>query len=99
MDHEGSERGFFWAPDLTFDTQAIPQTQPRKTSPQLSAPKKTVFALLELTKWPTLPAPWSSVDAGETWVWRDFFPTFQKKPKTVINLTMEMEGKKAGIGG
>jgi len=58
-----------------------------------------VFALLELTKWPTLPAPWSSVDAGETWVWGDFFLTFQKKPKTVLDLTMEMQGKKAEYRG
>jgi hypothetical protein len=34
-----------------------------------SSPEKMVFALLELTKWPTLPAPWSSVDSCETRVW------------------------------
>jgi len=54
---------------------------------------------LELTKWPTLPDPWSSVDAGETWVWGDFFLTFQKKPKTVLDLIMEMQGKKAEYRG
>jgi hypothetical protein len=58
-----------------------------------------VFALLELTKWPTLPAPWSSVDNGETWGWGDFFLTFQKKPKTVLDLTMEMQGGRPSIGG
>lgn len=55
--------------------------------------------MLELTKWPTLPVPWSSVDDGESWVWGDFFLTFQKKPKTVLELTMEMQGKKAEFGG
>lgn len=58
-----------------------------------------MFALLELTKWPTLLAPWSSLDADETWVWGDFFLTFQKKPKTVFDLTMEMQGKKAEYRG
>jgi hypothetical protein len=67
--------------------------------PQPSAPQKTVFALLKLNKWPTLPLPWSSVDSGETWVWGDFFLTFQKKPKTFEDFTMKMQGKKAEYGG
>jgi len=29
----------------------------------------------------------------------DFFLTFQKKPKTVLDLTMEMQGKKAEYWG
>lgn len=53
-----------------------------------------VFPPLELTKYPTMPAPWSSADGGETWVWGDFFLTCQKKPKTVFDVTMEMQGKK-----
>jgi hypothetical protein len=95
MDDNDEKRGFSGLSDLTSDTRSIPQAQPRQTSPRSSAPQKPVFALLELTKWPTLPAPWSSVDAGETWVWGDFSLTFQKKPKTVLDLTMEMQGKKA----
>lgn len=90
-----NKRGFSGLSDLTSDAGTLPQSQSRQTSPQTSAPQKPVFALLELTKWPTLPAPWSSVDAGETWVWGDFFLTFQKKPKTVLDLALEMQGKKA----
>lgn len=94
-----NKRGFSGLSDLTSDTRTIPQAKPRQTSLQPSAPQKSVFALLELTKWPTLPAPWSSIDAGETWVWGDFFLTFQKKPKTILDLTMEMQGKKAEFLG
>lgn len=94
-----NKRGFSGLSDLTSDSGALSQSQPRQTSPQPLALQKSVFALLELTKWPTLPAPWSSVDAGEAWVWGDFFLTFQKKPKTVLDLTMEMQGKKAEYRG
>ena len=76
-----------------------PQSQPGQLSPQPSTTQKTVFALLKLTEWPTLPAPWSSVDSGETWVWGDFFLTFQKKPKTILDITSEMDGEKAEYGG
>ena len=76
-----------------------PQAQSRQDSPQTSASQNTVFPLLELTKWPTLPAPWSSIDDGETWIWGDFFLTFQKNPKTVLDLAMEMQGKKVGRQG
>lgn len=99
MDNKDNKRGFSGLSDLTSDTGTLPQSQPRQTSPLPSAPQKPVFALLEMTKWPTLPAPWSSVDAGETWIWGDFFLTFQKKPKTVLDLTMEMQGKKAEYRG
>ena len=98
MDNKDNKRGFSGLSDLTSDTRTVPQAQ-RQTSSQPSAPKKPVFALLELTKWPTLPAPWSSVDSGETWIWGDFFLTFQKKPKNVLDLTMEMQGKKAEYRG
>ena len=43
---------------------------------------------------PFLPATWSSVDPGETWVWGDFFLTFQKNPRTFFDLAMAMQGKK-----
>jgi hypothetical protein len=32
---------------------------------------------------PMMPAPWVSGDAGETWVWGDYFMTFQKNPPSV----------------
>ncbi len=94
-----NKRGFSGLSDLTSDTGTLPQSQPRQTSPLPSAPQMPVFALLELTKWPTLPAPWSSIDSGETSVWGDVFLTFQKKPKTVLDLAMEMQGKKAEYRG
>lgn len=94
MDND-NKRGFSGLSDLTSDARSIPQAQSHQISPQTSAPQNTVFALLELTKWPTLPAPWSSVDDGETWVWGDYFLTFQKKPKTVLDLAMEMQQKRA----
>jgi hypothetical protein len=78
---------------------ANPQAQPGQPIQQPSVPQKTVFALLKLTKWPTLPLPWSSVDSGETWVWGDFFLTFQKKPKTFEDITVGMQGEKAKHGG
>lgn len=99
MDKKDNKRGFSGLTDLTSDTQALSQAQSRPTSAQLAAPQKTVFALIELTKWPTLPVPWSSVDSGETWVWGDFFLTFQKKPKTVLDFTIEIQGKKAEYTG
>ncbi len=94
-----NKRGFSGLSNLTSDTITLPQSQSRQTSPQPSAPQEPVFALMELTKWPTLPAPWSSVDAGETWVWEDFFLTFQKKPKDILDLTMEIQRKKAEYRG
>jgi hypothetical protein len=35
---------------------------------------------LEIAKLPSMPYPWLSVDPGETWLWGDFFLTFQKRP-------------------
>ena len=95
MDKNDDKRGFSALSNLTSDTQITPQSTHLQASPQPSSSQKSVFALLELTKWPTLPAPWSSVDSGETWIWEDYFLTFQKKPKTILDLTMEMQGKKA----
>lgn len=94
-----NERGLSGLSDLTADAGTVPQSQSRQPSPQTSAPQRPVVALLELTKWPTLPAPWSSVDSSETWVWGDFFLTFQRKPKTVLDRTMEMQGKEAEYRG
>lgn len=66
MDNKGNERGFSELSELTSGIRTVPQAQ-RQTSPQPSVPQKPMFALLEMTKWPTLPAPWASVDSGETW--------------------------------
>ncbi|WJW74701.1 hypothetical protein QVG61_09325 [Thiohalobacter sp. IOR34] len=99
MDNKDNKRGFSGLSDLTSDTGTRPQTQSSPVISKHAAPAKTVFALLELTKWPTLPAPWSSVDSGETWIWGDFFLTFQKNPKTVLDLTMDIQGKKGEFRG
>ena len=78
MGEKDNKRGFSGLSDLTSDTRHAPQVQPRSRD---SEPQKTVFSLLELTKWPTLSSPWSSADAGETGIWGDFFPTFQNEAK------------------
>lgn len=94
MDNKNSNRGFSGLTNLVTDIRLF-HTQPRQPNSHPSAPQNPVFPLLELTKWPTLPAPWSSVDKGETWIWGDFFLTFQKKPKSVLDVAMEMQGKQA----
>ena len=98
MDNKDTKRGFSGLSDLVSDTQQ-PPTEPQQPTAQPAESQRRVFPLLELTKWPNLPAPWSSVDSGETWVWGDFFLTFQTKPKSVLDLTMEMQGKKSEFQG
>lgn len=56
-----------------------------------------VQKLIELTKWLTLPAPFSSVDAGEAWVWGDFFAVLQKQPKLVGETLAALTGKVGGM--
>jgi len=99
MDNKDNERGFSGLSDLASDTRTLPQAKSWPASPKQTTPQKPVFELIGLTNWPTLPAPWSSVDSGETWVWGDFFLTFQKKPKIVLDLIMKMQGKKAEYRG
>ncbi len=99
MNNNDDKRGFSGLSNLASDTQISTSCKSAQNSRDSSMPQKSVFPLMELTKWPTLPAPWSSVDSGETWVWGDYFLTFQTKPKTVLDLTMEMQGKKAEYRG
>ena len=61
--------------------------------------KQKKFEPLDLTKWSSMPTPWSSTDSGETWVWDDFFMTFQKKPKTILNQTPNMQGNLTAQAG
>lgn len=89
-----NNRGFAGLVNLVSDLQSPPPVRQQAAPLQEPAPQQPVFPLLELTKYPTMPAPWSSADNGETWVWGDFFLTFQKNPKTVFDVTMEMQGKK-----
>ncbi len=46
-----------------------------------------------------MPAPWSSQDEGETWVWGNFFGTIQKKPQSIADGIMAMTGQKNPMPG
>lgn len=80
--------------NLATDSRDISKSPSYQTNLQSSESSKPMFDLIELSKWPTLPAPWSSADLGETWIWGDFFLFFQKKPKTILEISAEMQGKK-----
>ncbi|MDR3154041.1 MAG: hypothetical protein LBW85_07185 [Deltaproteobacteria bacterium] len=41
-----------------------------------------------------MPAPWTGADEGETWVWGDFFMTFQTAPSTIYSHFLQSEGRK-----
>lgn len=47
---------------------------------------KTVFPLISINQFPTVPAIWSSSDPGELWIWGDYFFTLQKEPCTAQQL-------------
>ena len=49
--------------------------------------------LISLTEFPTMPAPWSSQDVGEAWVWGDYFATIQKEPITIAQGVKAMSGE------
>lgn len=49
--------------------------------------------LLEVANLPTMPAPMQSSDAGEAWVWGDFFATLQKNPMLVSQGIQAMLGQ------
>ena len=67
--------------------------KPRQGATLLERDK--IFALLESVITPTLPALWTSTDAGETWVWGDFFMMLQKEPVTTEESLCEEAGKPA----
>lgn len=90
-----NKRGFSGLNNLATDRRDISQSHPCQPNPQSSKSPKSMFAPIDLTQWHTLPAPWSSIDPGETWIWGDFFLTFQKKPKTILDIAAEMQGKKS----
>ena len=48
------------------------------------------YDLIDLTTFASMPAPWSSEDEGETWVWGDFFGTIQKKPISIAKAARAM---------
>lgn len=48
--------------------------------------------LISLTQWPSMPAPLSSTQPGETWVWGDFVLTLQTHPKKVADAMHQIAG-------
>lgn len=51
-----------------------------------------VYELLEMLTFPSMPLIWASADKGETWVWGDYFFTFQKNPPLVANALAASQG-------
>ena len=52
--------------------------------------KHMVHEIIELTKQPSLPFPFGSVDAGEAWVWGDYVATMQTEPRTAAERMMDI---------
>lgn len=50
--------------------------------------------LIALSEFPSMPAPWSSMDAGEAWVWGDYVAILQTKPICVAEMLSKMTGVK-----
>lgn len=51
------------------------------------------YKLISLGDFPSMPAPWSSQDAGEGWRWGDYYIIIQKKPETVFDVMSKMTNK------
>ena len=98
MDKPNKKRGFSGLSGLISHSGTNSHGRSGAPRAEAATPNERVFPLLEITKWPTLPAPWSSVDAGETWIWGDFFVTFQKRPEAAADLVMRMQGAQPRCG-
>lgn len=57
------------------------------------------YKLISIADFPSMPAPWSSQDAGEGWRWGDYYIIIQKKPETVFDVMMKMANKPDRFGG
>jgi len=86
------KRGFLGLSDLASDILTIP-TEESQADPSPEAPQISILPLIDMTKWPSIPAPWSSTDAGETWIWGDFFITFQKRPLSALEVALKGKGE------
>lgn len=73
-------KGFSGLREYASSKRNVPSENELQVPLEEAEDMKQEWELIELSKWPTLPMPWSSADEGETWVWGDFFLTFQKKP-------------------
>lgn len=52
------------------------------------------FPPIDISKFPTFPAPWTSSDAGEAWLWDDYLIIIQREAPTLARLFQKMEGEK-----
>jgi hypothetical protein len=50
--------------------------------------------LIKLSQFPTIPAPWSSSDPGEAWIWGDYVMTLQTEPLMLGVMLSKVTGKK-----
>lgn len=50
------------------------------------------YELISLMQWPSMPAPWSSSDSGEAWVWGDYVMLLQTKPMLVAKMLSKVTG-------
>lgn len=48
--------------------------------------------LISLTSFPSMPAPFSSAEPGEAWVWGDFVAMLQVRPKSVSDALKQVTG-------
>lgn len=48
---------------------------------------------IKIEDFPTFPAPWDSIDAGELWIWDDYFLVFQTAPVTKAELPYKNQNK------
>ena len=62
----------------------------------MSLEDEKLSKLIPLSKFPTIPAPWSSSDDGESWIWGDYVIILQKKP---ILLGQLLQGKSSNSMG
>jgi len=76
-----NKRGFSGLSDLATDSRTVPQPQNRQASPHPSARQKSVFALLELTKWPAKDDRWPGAGA-----WASGNGTARQKEKLWMRL-------------
>ena len=65
--------------------------------PAPSPPKPVVFELIDVTSYTSMPAPMQSSDAGEAWVWGDFFAILQKDP-ILVSQAIHVLAKGSDLG-
>lgn len=87
-----NKRAFFGLSDLTSDTQTIPLAQPRQ--PTAISATKTSFHSAGADQMAATSCPMVKRQQRRPLYLGKCFLTFQIKPKNILDLTMEMQGKK-----